>query len=167
MTGLSSTAFDVTRTAALGLAVVFWLGLAVWVARDARRRSEDLWLMAAAGLLGLLPYLGPLAYLLVRSPETVAEARLRALEVRALEAQLPRAGAVCPGCGAAVEAGFLVCPICAERLRHPCRSCAAPVEPGWQACPYCATPLEPAAALPDELLAAVSEVAASELAATS
>ena len=33
-----STAFVVARNAAVSLAVVFWLGLALWVFRDARRR---------------------------------------------------------------------------------------------------------------------------------
>ena len=43
-----------------GLAIVFWIGLAYWVNKDARRRSRNLFLIGVATLLGLVPYVGPL-----------------------------------------------------------------------------------------------------------
>jgi predicted amidophosphoribosyltransferase len=67
--------------------------------------------------------------------------RARRAELRALEAHLRRGSAVCPGCSAAVEPDFLVCPVCVTQLRRACDGCGAPLEPLWQACPYCTRPL--------------------------
>jgi hypothetical protein len=142
-----STAFDVTRNLALFFVAVFWIGLAFWVNRDARRRMDDGWLIGTATLVGLVPFVGPLVYLLFRPPETLAEVRAREIEVRALETRLvQKPQPQCPVCRSGVEASYLVCPICTTTLREPCTSCKAPLEPLWQACPYCATPVGAAAA---------------------
>ncbi len=138
---LHSTAFEVLRNLGLFLVVVFWLGLAFWVYRDARRRLDDSWLVATATAVGLVPFVGPLVYLLFRPPETIAEVRTRDVELRALEARLLRAAPACPVCRSAVEASYLVCPVCTTQLKQPCTSCSAPLEPLWQACPFCATPV--------------------------
>jgi len=136
-----STAFDVTRNLALFFVAVFWIGLAFWVNRDARRRIDDGWLIGTATLVGLVPFIGPLVYLLFRPPETLAEVRAREIEVRALETRLlQRPQPRCPVCRSDVAPDYLVCPICTTTLREPCVSCKAPLEPLWQACPYCATP---------------------------
>jgi Double zinc ribbon len=147
---LHSTTFDVAQKLALLLAVVFWLGLAHWVYRDARRRMDDSWLVATATALGaVVPYVGALVYLLFRPPETLEDVRSREIEIRALEEHLHLRAAHCPVCQAEVEADFRVCPICTTQLKQPCARCDAPLERSWQACPYCATPVaataEPAA----------------------
>jgi hypothetical protein len=134
-----STAFDVARNLVLFLAVVFWLGFAWWVYRDARRRIDDSWLIGTATVLGLaLPYVGPVIYMLFRPPETLDDVRARKIELRALEQRLDRHVLHCPVCRADVEAGFLVCPICTTQLKQPCVQCAAALEPSWLVCPYCA-----------------------------
>jgi len=138
-----STGFVVGRDLAILLAVVFWLSLAFWVHRDARRRISDDFLVLVAGVVGLVPpYLGPLVYLLFRPSETLAEVRCRQLEVRALELQLGRAQQACPFCSSPVEDDYLTCPVCTTMLREPCATCKAPLEILWQMCPYCATPIE-------------------------
>ena len=135
-----STAFNVVRNLALFLAVVFWLALAYWVYRDARRRIDDPWLTGTATLLGLaVPYVGPVIYMLFRPPETLDDVRAREIELRALEEQLAEHALQCPVCRAEVEAGFLVCPVCTTQLKQPCGHCAGALEPSWLACPYCAT----------------------------
>ncbi len=159
---LHSTAFEVARNTVLFFALLFWLGLAYWVFRDARRRIDDPWLVATATLLGLAaPYIGPVAYLLFRPPETLEDVRARDVELRALEERLLRRPDRCSVCHAEVEPSFLICPVCTTHLKEPCARCAAPLEPLWQACPYCATPvgatvaaLEPAAADLDAALTA-------------
>lgn len=143
-----STAFQIARNITFFFVVVFWLGLAYWVHRDARRRVDDHWLVATATLLGLVPFIGPLVYLLFRPPETLEEAHARRVEVSALESRLLQRGLTCPVCRTGVEGSFLICPVCTTQLKEPCPSCAAPLEPSWQACPYCAT-LVPAAPTPD------------------
>ena len=136
-----STAFQVARNVTVFFVVVFWLGLAWWVFRDARRRVDDGWLVGIAALLGLVPFLGPLVYLLFRPPETLEEAYARRVEIEALESRLFEGKPRCPVCRAEVEGAFLICPVCTTQLKEPCVTCAAPLEPIWQACPYCATPV--------------------------
>jgi hypothetical protein len=136
-----STGFEIARDLAIFTVAVFWLGLAYWVYRDARRRIDDPWLVGTATLLGLVPFLGPLVYLLFRPPETLEDVRARRVEIRALEARLAVRPAECPVCRARVEASYLICPVCTTHLKEPCATCAAPLEPLWQACPFCATPV--------------------------
>jgi double zinc ribbon protein len=128
------------------LAVLFWLASAYWTYKDARRRIDDPWLVGLATLLGLVPYVGPLVYMLFRPPEYLEDVRERELEIKAMEERLSRREARCPVCRAEVDAGFLVCPICTTKLRQACTTCRAPLEPLWQVCPYCETPIEPTVA---------------------
>jgi hypothetical protein len=139
-----STGFVVARNVAIALAVVFWLGLAFWVYRDARRRIRDPILVCFATLLGLAPpYIGPVVYLLFRPSDTLEDARSRRFELQALEQQLARSQPSCPVCRSWVEADYLACPVCTTMLRQPCARCNAPLEALWQMCPYCASPVEP------------------------
>ena len=131
----------VIRNLALLLVVVFWLSTAYWVYKDARRRVEDPWLVAMATVLGLVPFLGPLIYMLFRPPEYIDDVRERELEIRAMQARL-RDRQHCPVCRAEVDASYLACPVCTTKLKQACVSCKAPLEPLWQVCPYCETPIE-------------------------
>ena len=141
-----SSTWAVTQNLTLFLVVVFWLAIAYWVYRDARRRIADPWLVAMAALLGLVPpFVGPIIYLFFRPPESLAERRERELEIRAIEERLAQRDLRCPVCRGQVDSSFLVCPVCTTRLKQACGECGAPLEPIWQACPYCATPVPPAA----------------------
>src|SRR6476661_2844624 len=124
--------------------VVFWLAVAVWVYKDARRRIDDPWLVAMATLIGLVPFVGALVYLLLRPPEYLEEVRERELEIRAMEDRLATRNLHCPVCRAEVEATFLVCPVCTTKLKQACVNCKAPLEALWQVCPYCETAVEAA-----------------------
>ena len=157
---LHSTAFDVARNLVLVLAVVFWLGLAYWVYRDARRRVDDPWLIGAATLLAVVaPYVGAAVYLLFRAPETLDDVRARELEMRALEDRIAMHTPHCPVCRAEVDASFLLCPVCTTQLKQPCRGCSAALDASWQACPYCATPVVVGADLDAALTAELAATA--------
>jgi Double zinc ribbon len=139
---LHSTAFNLAQKLTLLLAVIFWLGLAHWVYRDARRRMDDPLLVATAAALGaLVPYVGALIYLLFRPPETLEDIRSRKIEVQALKARLRPRATLCPVCRTEVQADFRVCPVCTTQLKQPCAHCDAPLDRLWQICPYCATPV--------------------------
>lgn len=141
---LHSTAFVVARNAAASLAIVFWLGLALWVFRDARRRIGEPVLVFLATLVGLaLPYIGALVYLVFRPAETLEDVRSRRVELQALEQQLARSQPACPVCSSAIEPDYIACPVCMTMVREQCAKCNAPLEQLWQMCPYCATPVEP------------------------
>jgi Double zinc ribbon len=135
----------VIRNLSLFVVAVFWLSVAFWVYKDARRRIEDPWLVGMATVLGLVPLIGALIYLLFRPPEYLDDVRERELEIKAMEERLSRRDMHCPVCRADVDASFLICPVCTTRLRQSCRNCKAPLEALWQVCPYCETPIEPAA----------------------
>jgi hypothetical protein len=138
---IDSTAFTIAWRLFLLLGAVFWVSLAYWVYRDARRRTDDPWLVGTAAVLALaVPYVGPVVYLLFRGPETLADERLRGLEIHALEARREAHAKQCPVCRAGVEAEFVVCPVCTTRLKHACAKCDGALEPAWQVCPWCATP---------------------------
>jgi hypothetical protein len=149
----SSGTWFVIRNLALFFVVVFWLALAYWVYKDAKRRIEDPWLVAMAALLGLVPpFLGVLIYMLFRPPEYLDDVRERELEIKAMEERLAKRDLFCPVCRAEVDVTFLVCPVCTTKLKQSCPSCRAPLEALWQVCPYCETPV--AAPAPLETLQA-------------
>jgi len=128
----------------VAFAAVFWVASAYWTVKDARRRIDDSWLLVLAALVGLVPYVGPLVYMLFRPPEYLEDVRERELEIKAMEDRLSRRGLVCPVCRSEVQSSFLVCPICTTKLRQACPTCRAPLEALWQVCPYCATPIDSA-----------------------
>ena len=139
-----STGFVVARNVAVFFAIVFWLGLALWVNRDARRRIRDPILVFFATLLGLAaPYIGPVVYLVFRPAETLDDVRSRRVELQALEQQLARSQQACPVCRSSIEPDYIACPVCTTILRQHCATCKAPLELLWQLCPYCASPIEP------------------------
>ena len=131
-----SGAWMVIRNLTIFFVAVFWLATAYWVYKDARRRIEDPWLVAMATVLGLVPpFVGPIIYLFFRPPEYIEDVRERELEIRAMEERLSKRDLHCPVCHAAVEATFLVCPVCTTRLKQACVKCNAPLEALWQICP--------------------------------
>jgi hypothetical protein len=124
------------------LLLAFWLAMAYWVWKDARRRIRSPIVVGLVTILGFVPIAGPLIYMLFRPPEYLSDVRERELEMRAIEARL--LARECPVCRATIEADYLVCPVCATKLRQSCASCQRPLEPTWQVCPYCETPVAPA-----------------------
>lgn len=119
------------------LLILLWLAVVVWAYRDLRARSRS----GAAALLvvllvGLLPIIGLVVYLLVRPRETLAEAYDRALEQEALLQQIEDKP-VCPTCARPTQPNWFLCPSCHTHLRQPCPNCNSPLELHWDICPYC------------------------------
>jgi hypothetical protein len=133
----------VIRNLTIFFVIVFWLAIAFWVYKDAKRRIEDPWLVYMSTLLGLVPpFLGAFIYMLFRPPEYLEDVRERELEIKAIEKRLGGRDLHCPVCRAEVDSTFLVCPVCTTKLRQACVSCKQPLEALWQVCPYCETPIE-------------------------
>jgi hypothetical protein len=138
-----STEFHLIRNLALFFVFVFWLATIFWVFKDARRRIGDPWLVAMAVLLPIVvPFLGPLIYMLFRPPEYLEDVRERELEIKAMEERIAQGEFRCPVCRAEVGADFLVCPVCTTKLKQACTNCKSPLEALWQICPYCETPVD-------------------------
>jgi RNA polymerase subunit RPABC4/transcription elongation factor Spt4 len=117
--------------------VVLWLAMIIWTYKDARKRIDDMVIVAVAVLTSLvLPYLGTLIYTILRPAEYMAEARERELEMRAMEQELQTMRA-CPSCGELIKPDYVACPNCRRPLRTACPSCDRVLEPTWKVCPYC------------------------------
>lgn len=101
----------------LPIVCLFFVGVpvlcAVFVYRDAKKRGLN------AGLWALLAFfttiIGVVVYLLTR----------------------PGEAGTCGKCGAPVWNGFVVCPVCGERLGNRCVACGRALKSGWRLCPYC------------------------------
>ncbi len=137
-----SNAWDATWRAGVGILIVFWAAIVYWVWKDARRRIRSKIVVGLVTLVGMVPIFGALVYMLFRPPEYLNDVRERELEIRAIERRL--SSQECPVCRADVEPDFLVCPVCATKLRRSCEGCQRPLEPTWRICPYCETPVAPA-----------------------
>jgi RNA polymerase subunit RPABC4/transcription elongation factor Spt4 len=137
-----SSTWYVIRNLAIFFVIVFWIATIYWVYKDVRRRVDDKLLVAVATLLGVVPFIGPLIYMLFRPPEYLEDVRERELEIKAMEKRLGARDQHCPVCRADVDEDFLVCPVCTTRLRQACTKCGRALEPLWQVCPYCQTPIE-------------------------
>lgn len=119
------------------LLAAIWLSMIIWTFRDMRARSRDPFAQILATLVvALLPGVGLLVYLILRPPETLAEAYERALEEEALLQEIEERPA-CPGCSRTVDRNWLLCPHCHTRLRKACPDCNALMDLHWNVCPYC------------------------------
>lgn len=119
------------------LLAALWLSLIIWAFRDMRARSRDPFAQILAALLvAALPGVGVVIYLILRPPETLAEAYERALEEEALLQEIEERPA-CPGCSRTVDPNWILCPYCHTRLKKACPDCNALMELNWNLCPYC------------------------------
>ncbi|MCA9971174.1 MAG: zinc ribbon domain-containing protein [Anaerolineales bacterium] len=119
------------------LLAALWLSLIIWAFRDMRLRSRDPFAQLLAALLvAALPAVGIVIYLILRPPETLAEAYERALEEEALLQEIEERPA-CPGCSRTVDRNWILCPYCHTRLKKACPDCNALMALNWNLCPYC------------------------------
>jgi hypothetical protein len=140
--GITDDGLNLAVNLVILVLVVLWLALAYWTFADARRRIADPILVTTASVLGLVPFLGPLVYTILRPPELLEDVREREIETQASELRMRHLVAQsCPRCEHPIERSWLRCPECQHRLKDPCVSCSRPVDPRWSICPYCETQL--------------------------
>lgn len=134
----SITSFLTILAAIFGaLLAALWLSLIIWAFRDMRHRSRDPFAQILAALLvALLPFIGIIIYLILRPPETLAEAYERALEEEALLQEIEERP-TCPGCSRTINPNWILCPHCHTRLRKACPDCNSLMDLQWTLCPFC------------------------------
>ena len=120
--------------------VILYVLSIVWVVRDAYLRGT-MWYVWA--VVALVPLLGVIAYCLLRPPLLQIDRDEQELEVALKQRQLMQYGE-CASCGYPVEADYVLCPNCHQRLKNQCAKCGHALDPSWTVCPYCATPLSAA-----------------------
>ncbi|MCA9930279.1 MAG: zinc ribbon domain-containing protein [Anaerolineales bacterium] len=119
------------------LLAALWISLVVWAFRDMRMRSRDPFAQLLSALVvAALPVVGIIIYLILRPPETLAEAYERALEEEALLQEIEERPA-CPGCSRTIDEKWILCPHCHTRLKKACPDCNSLLELQWNLCPYC------------------------------
>ena len=106
---------------------------------DARRRGASAYV--AWGIIALIPFVGLIAYLVLRPHSYAADREEQELDMALRERQLAQYG-TCPQCGAPIEKDFVVCPVCDTQVRNVCPSCHRPLDAHWKVCPYCRTRIQ-------------------------
>jgi RNA polymerase subunit RPABC4/transcription elongation factor Spt4 len=121
--------------------VVIYILCVVWVIRDAYLRGAfwQVW-----GIVALVPVVGLIAYCLLRPPLLQVDRDEQELEIALKQRQLMQYGE-CANCGYPVQADYVICPHCHQRLKNQCPNCGHALDPSWTVCPYCATAIEGAA----------------------
>ena len=109
----------------------------MWVARDAYQRGTS-WIWC---LIALIPFLGVVAYCLLRPSLLQIDRDEQELEIALKQRQLMKYGE-CANCGYPVEDDYILCPNCHSRLKNMCPTCHRALDPSWTVCPYCATPMQ-------------------------
>lgn len=117
------------------LVAVYVLSI-IWVVRDAYQRGTVWYIWA---IVALVPILGVIAYCLLRPPLLQIDRDEQELEVALKQRQLMQYGE-CANCRYPVEADYVLCPNCHQRLKNQCQKCGHALDPSWTVCPYCATP---------------------------
>ena len=98
-----SSTWYVIRNLAIFFLLVFWIATIYWVHKDAKRRIEDPLIVWVVTAIGVVPFIGPLIYMLFRPPEYLEDVRERELEIKAMEKRLGGRDLHCPVCRAEVE----------------------------------------------------------------
>lgn len=119
--------------------VALYLLSVVYVFIDAKRRGiQAFW---AWCLLALVPFVGLIAYIVMRPGSYALDREEQELDMALRERQLAQYGS-CPNCGTTIEKDFIVCPVCNTQVRNVCPTCKKPLEAHWKVCPYCRTHIQ-------------------------
>lgn len=123
----------------IAFVVALYLLSVVYVFIDAKRRGvQAFW---AWGLLALVPFVGLMAYIVMRPASYVADREEQELDMALRERQLAQYGS-CPNCGTTIERDFIVCPVCNTQVRNVCPTCKRSLEAHWKVCPFCRTHIQ-------------------------
>lgn len=131
---MSSSLSTVLIVVGVIVAILYVLSIA-FVIKDAYSRSPR-WQVWA--VVSFIPFVGFLVYLLMRPQLTTEDRDEQELDVSLKRRQLMQYGD-CPHCGYPIEADYVMCPHCHNRLKNLCPTCRHALNPEWAICPYCTT----------------------------
>jgi hypothetical protein len=101
-------------------------------------------------LIGVIPVLGWVIYLIVRPSETIDEIYWADLERRYLKYEAKDLGD-CPRCGTQLNPGFIFCPNCKKRLKRKCSDCGVYVDLEYKYCTNCGNQMTPTVKKEEEI----------------
>lgn len=106
----------------VGFIIALYVLSVVYVFIDARRRGASAYV--AWGIIALIPFVGLIAYLVLRPHSYASDREEQELDMALRERQLAQYG-TCPQCGAPIEKDFVVCPVCDTQVRNVCPTAIA------------------------------------------
>ena len=126
--------------------ILLWITAAYWAFRDMRDRTENpvLPFLATGLIIMFLPFffpLGVVVYRVVRPPERLGDVYERNLAEEALLAEV-EAVKTCRSCDRRVDAEWIICPWCRQRLNRVCPNCERLVGLDWSLCAWCGKDFE-------------------------
>ena len=130
--------------------ILLWIAAAYWAFRDMRDRTENpvLPFLATGLIIMFLPFffpMGVVVYRVVRPPERLGDVYERNLAEEALLAEV-EAVKTCRNCDRRVDAEWIICPWCRQRLNRVCPNCERLVGLDWSLCAWCGKDFERPAA---------------------
>ena len=134
--GIASANYNMLGTAFMLISIIFWIVVTSWIWVDSDERTTNKWMRLFYVLIGLIPVLGWIIYLIVRPSETIDEIYWGDLERRYLKYEAKDLGD-CPRCGTQLYPGFIFCPNCKKRLKRKCSSCGVFVDMEYKYCTNC------------------------------
>ncbi|KUK77421.1 MAG: hypothetical protein XD93_0330, partial [candidate division WS6 bacterium 34_10] len=139
--GVASANYNMLGTAFMLISIVFWLVVTSWIWVDSDERTTNKWMRFFYVLIGLIPVLGWIIYLIVRPSETIDEIYWGDLERRYLKYEAKDLGD-CPRCGTQLFPGFIFCPNCKKRLKRKCSECGVYVDMEYKYCTNCGNKMQ-------------------------
>ena len=118
----------------LFMAALYVLSIA-WVVKDSYMRGRY-WFVW--GIVSLIPFLGVIAYILLRPSMYSLDKNEQELEIAFKTRELEKYGN-CGNCGFPVQSDYVMCPSCNQKLKNLCLCCNKALDQRWTICPYCTT----------------------------
>lgn len=129
-----SSSISTVLTVFLVIVIVLYVLSIAYVVKDSRSRgASSAWIV-----ISLIPLIGFIAYCVGRPQLTTEDRDEQELELALKRRQLMHYGE-CAHCGYPVEADYVLCPHCHQRLKNLCPTCHHALNPEWSICPYCTT----------------------------
>lgn len=139
--GIANTNYNMVGTVVGVISLIFWLVVTSWIWVDSDERTTSKWMRLFYVLIGLIPVVGWIIYLIVRPSETIDEIYWGDLERRYLKYEAKDLGD-CPRCDTQLFPGFIFCPNCKKRIKRKCSRCGIYVDLEYKYCTNCGNKMQ-------------------------
>lgn len=139
--GIANTNYNMVGSIVGAISLIFWLVVTSWIWVDSDERTTNKWMRIFYVLIGLIPVVGWIIYLIVRPSETIDEIYWGDLERRYLKYEAKELGD-CPRCGTQLFPGFIFCPNCKKRIKRKCSDCGVYIDLEYKYCTNCGNKMQ-------------------------
>ncbi len=139
--GIAEANYSMLGTVVAVVSIVFWLVVTSWIWVDSDERTTSKWMRLFYVIIGIIPVIGWIIYLIVRPTETIDEIYWGDLERRYLKYEAKDLGD-CERCGTQLYPGFVFCPNCGKRIKRKCSNCEVYVDLEYKYCPNCGNKMQ-------------------------